>query len=41
MSHYAVSVARRNVLRAVYFLNFAFLGANVWPLLLSPRRRCF
>jgi hypothetical protein len=33
-----VSIVRLNALRVVYFLNFAFLGANVWPLLISPAK---
>lgn len=36
MTNDNVSLTRRNVLRGVYLLNFAFLGANVWPLLLNP-----
>jgi hypothetical protein len=33
-----VSIVRLYALRAVYFVNFAFLGVNVWPLLISPAK---
>ena len=38
MSTDDVSTVRLYALRAIYFLNFAFLGANVWPLLISPAK---
>ena len=36
MSNDDVSTVRLYTLRVVYFVNFAFLGANVWPLLIRP-----
>jgi hypothetical protein len=33
-----VSIVRLNALRVVYFLKFALLAVNLWPLLISPAK---